>query len=112
MKKIGLIVKTTLTDSSCPPYDHKEIKICDSISNGKNVVLDELKHEFYDENADDDDKLLDCKTLDEIASLMSTWGYDSVFCDENTFSWEDNCKGETYRFVEIDIEDYANYQSI
>jgi hypothetical protein len=98
MNKITIIVRTTLLDESQPPFDYKEIKICKdkTIAEAKEIVLNELKNDFKD--------LDSCNTLEEAAKeMIRTWDY-SVYCDNDTFSWEENCKGKTYEFKEIDLD--------
>lgn len=108
MAKITIIVRTTLLDESAPPFDYKEIKACKgkTIAEAKEMVLGELKKSFSDDNGED----VKAKSLEELASEMSEWGYDS-YCDNDTFSWEENCKGETYEFKEIDL-DSDEYQML
>jgi hypothetical protein len=92
MAKITLIFKQTFNDDSDCSIT-KSIKFCSSIKEAKKFVLDEVNKGFEYEWG--------CLE-DASKSLLAS---DIVsYCDNDVFMWEDNGKGDVYRFVEIDTE--------
>lgn len=94
MGKIGLIHRKTFNDDSLD-YATNSYKICASIEEAKEVVLNEVKTDFGDMD--------NCHSLEDVATELTNSDIHS-YCDDNTFTWEDNCKGEEYHFIEIDTD--------
>ena len=97
MTKISLIFKQAFNDDSNGSIT-KSIKVCNSIEEAKKIVLDEVNKGFEDEW-----KSLEDATKDLLASNINS------YCDDDVFMWDDNGKGDVYRFVEIDT-DCKEYQ--
>ena len=92
MAKISLIYKETFNDDKDASIT-QSIKVCSSIKEAKKIVLDEVNKDFEDEWGCLEDVTKDLLN-DDIHS----------HCDNNVFMWDDNGKGNIYRFVEIDTE--------
>lgn len=99
MAKITLIFKQTFNDDSDGSIT-KSIKFCSSIKEAKKFVLDEVNKGFEDEWG-----CLEDASKSLLASDINS------YCDNDVFMWDDNGKGDVYRFVEIDTES-KEYQVI
>ena len=90
MAKISLIYKETFNDDKDASIT-KSIKVCSSIKEAKKIVLDEVNKDFEDKWG----------CLEDVTKDLLIGGIHS-YCDDNVFMWDDNGKGNVYRFVEID----------
>lgn len=102
MNKIVLIYKETFNDDSEGSIT-KSIKVCSSIKEAKDIVLEEINKDF--ENDETKWESLEDATDDLLLSDIHS------YCDNDVFMWDDNGKGNVYRFVEIDT-DSKEYQII
>lgn len=99
MTKISLIFKETFHDDSDGSIT-KSIKVCSSIEEAKKIVLEEVNKDFEDEWG----------CLEDVTKDLLIGNVHS-YCDNDVFMWDDNGKGNVYRFVEIDTES-KEYQVI
>lgn len=99
MAKSILIFKQTFNDDNNGSIT-KSIKFCSSIKKAKKIVLEEVNKDFEDKWG----------CLEDVTEDLLVGGINS-HCDDNAFMWDDNGKGNVYRFVEIDTES-EEYQVI
>lgn len=99
MAKIALIYKETFNDDKDGSIT-KSIKVCSSIKEAKDIVLKEINKDFEDE----------WSCLEDVTEDLLVGDIHS-YCDNDVFMWDDNGKGNVYRFVEIDTES-KEYQFI
>ena len=73
-----------------------DVMVCSAIDAAKEIILGEINKGF-DGN---------WKTLSDAASELCEEIYHCEYDEKNmSFSWEDNCKGETYKICRINMRE-------
>lgn len=105
MAKIILIFKEAFHDDSDGSIT-KSIKVCSSFEEARKNVLEEVNKDFEVFNLPNYEwGCLEDATEDLLIGDVHS------YCDNDVFMWDDNGKGNIYRFVEIDTES-KEYQVI